>query len=456
MKFPWKNILLASTLTQVILISWGLSGTYIIPFFLMFIVSIVMFFSSQFLKKPECCFYTTVGYIFVIIILIGLIQYFNPYSIKVYEEQFSFLRNIDNIKWVPTSIFDYLITGNALSSLSEISTAFCSFLGSIVLFQSKKSCNIVIGFFATNATLMGIYGIIQKMSTSSKLIYGIVSTNSDIYSSFPLSTAAGVFLNFGLTASIALAFISLKRNKNNRIIKFLYWLFCAIMCAYAAYDTGSIAVIIFMGVSIILSFIIIFINLFRKYYFSLPQSLGISAILITIIILVSSCIIYPYVLEKDVSNLKKTFLEGSVYPRLQMYQLSKETILERPLWGYGGNSCEHILSTKMIQNQNKSLIKKYGASTKNAHNDLLQYTLEYGLIGFSSICALIILWIITFLKLKTSPFNIILFMGAFLCLLHSCIDMPFQIPSTTIAFSLFVAASISPRKQKYLQNEKCI
>ena len=120
--------------------------------------------------------------------------------------------------------------------------------------------------------------------------------------------------------------------------------------------------------------------------------------------------------------------------------------MEHPVYGIGGGGCQYMLSLKMLRNQD--MLRKMGNTTEHAHSDLLEYVVDFGLIGLFVIVTCFISWIWCFWKSKPTKESLILLIGIFISFFHSCFDMNLHITSTMIAFVIIVSASLSMGKCK--------
>ena len=200
-------------LCQVVLITWGCSGTHVEFMFPMFIISLLMYIITIFFtKEPLNEFEKVLSIVLFLTICICLVQYLNPSMERINAENYVFFRSIDYIKWLPTSIRSDFIMGNPLRALVEISTVLMSTLAFLQLFKDRAFLKVALSFFGINVALMGFYGVWQQMEKI-PIIYNAFHSGSQIFGSFYLSNAAGAFFNLGIVANFAMVCVLFRRKR---------------------------------------------------------------------------------------------------------------------------------------------------------------------------------------------------------------------------------------------------
>ena len=434
-------------LCQVVLITWGCSGTHVEFMFPMFIISLLMYIITIFFtKEPLNEFEKVLSIVLFLTICICLVQYLNPSMERVNAENYVFFRSIDYIKWLPTSIRSDFITGNSLRALVEISTVLTSTFAFLHLFKDREFLKVTLSFFGVNAALMGLYGIWQQMENI-PIIYNTFHSSSQFFGSFYLSNAAGAFLNLGIVANLAMICVFLRRKNIVEKLYALLPLLCSLVCSYASFKTGSNASFFLMlatwAICISLLFIIFIYNRISSKF----------ALVVFIVFLFLSFFVVWYYLpaDKNIYNLssnteyKVGSVERSISERVKMYNLCKRIIEKNFIYGVGGGACQYVLSLDMLKNQD--LLLKRGASTEHAHSDIIEYVIDFGIIGFLLIFVCFISWIRCFLRSNPTEESFILLIGVFISLFHSCFDMNLHIMSTMITCALIVSATVSMGKK---------
>ncbi len=434
-------------LLQIALMTWACSGTRVEFMYPMLAVAVLMFSICAFtLHSQSNLLKKTLEYVLLFAIVVCTIQYFNPYLERVNGEQFIRFVKLPHITWLPKSVKSEFFIGNPLSELAELTIMFASAIGFLEAFKNKRFLLVSLSFFALNATAMGIFGVWQQNNNITD-IYGCIYANTGVFVTFFMANAAGAFLNLGLAASLALfTWIIYQRGK----IKFLSTIFLlfAFLNSYASYESKSMAAIALMfGTWASVLTLIVVLFLWNKV--SKLSSISVCIIFIAIVI-ASIWNFVPH--DPNVYNPQTDVkFEGgksfSISTRIKLYSMSIDTIKENPIFGTGGDSCQYVLSLRMV-NDIKANKNKIVTTVRHAHSDILEYAIDFGLIGVLAILACFGAWIFQYLKNGICYENIPLFVGALISIFHSFIDMNLNIPSSMLAFTLIVCASVSLKRQK--------
>ena len=434
-----KNIAKALLLLQICLITWLCSGTRVEHLMPMFYVSSILFALST-ISDPDFgrnIFQKTLFFSIIIFSIIATIQYANPFAEHIYEEKYNYIKNLEHISWLPTSVIGEFSDGNPMRSICVLLTSFLTVISAISLFRERRFARLALIAFALNSTLMAIFAIYQDAAGFSAPYNSVYST-SLFYGTFFLSNAAGAFLNMGMSACFALSIIFAKKNTFNGRILSLLWFLCAITNAISVYISESNAAIILC---------IFLAGCFLLYIFWEIMSRAVSAKTAAVILIflsaIPSIIAIDYVVEANINTRRGREIKNSTLGRLVFYEASMKIISENPLWGIGGECSRYVLPNKLsdIKNKNNGL----PSFPDRPHSDIIEYAVDYGIFGISLLAACAVAWLTAIWRRrkKLNSANIFLFLGVITCLAHGSFDMELHIPSTMIAFGLLSVWSFS-------------
>ncbi len=421
---------------QIVLIAWLLSGELIWCVALMAFTSCSMLFCSTFFKKNDTSLWlpNLIKYTVYVVFIVFIVGWKNPcFEVEV-GERFRVLKNIENCFFLPTCIDTDFCRKNSFFDAVQILTSL------VFVYSVVRLCNCnrrflvyLLPFFSTNAVLMACFAIWQK-NVGLQMMYGCFYSVGDFYGTFFLSNAAGAFFNMSIAASAASFKMLFDSSKKGSFIPFVFLCYIPIF-VYASFDCGStMAKICCICTLIGLPFPYLVMKLARRHFkrFSI----------LFIVFILSFGGTFLFFNDNIIGALQKIdpFAEQSMSTRIEMYKTSSELIRERPLFGYGGGACKDILSSAMIKKQKSE--KAFFRGTDHAHSDVLEYTLDYGLLGMAFLVLLFLFWGRDFFGVSGNVENGFLAWGALVCLCHSCMDMELHIPSTMLTFGLLVALSI--------------
>lgn len=144
-------------------------------------------------------------------------------------------------------------------------------------------------------------------------------------------------------------------------------------------------------------------------------------------------------------------MNGSAPLRWYFWNDTIEIVKERPLWGHGYNSFSSIYpkfqSHKVRHERSLGLENAhnyYVPLVAHAHNDLLEFTAEWGLVGMFSIFLPFVFHLLVSLYSQNSNSCLILCLGCIVFISYCLIDFPTRTPACLANFCALFALS-----QKY-------
>lgn len=367
--------------------------------------------------------------------VLGIIQYLNAKGAVVYAENFSYVADKKFIKYLPTSIMDAFSNGNSIFASAKVFAAAMAATSAYFLFRNKKFRNAAMIFLAANMALVALYAIIQK-SLGIKPMFGVFYSDSDIYGTFFLSNACGAFLCLGTALWLAL---SVRSAKNGNIPLCILSASASALCFASTLYSESYGAAVSAG---LLAASIPSIWIFKKW--------GMTAGLVstaTAALAIAAC---AYAAIPHIPSDLKGKMEESAASRCQFYKTTLDGIKGNLVYGVGGGSFGRTIGMASIKKQSgKSGSYKLVA---HAHNDILNYLAEYGLLG--ALAAMpTLLFFAKKMRRNLKKFDLgswIAISGLAISVLHSSIDQHLSIPSTMIAFAIIAVWSIG-----FTEEDKC-
>jgi len=324
-------------------------------------------------------------------------------------------------------------------SLTLFIIPFLFFTATIVKINFKKFCYFICGLVLIS------------------MLYGFLQTTLNIqkpYSFFGNPIFFGEFI----AISFPLIIYLLLFEKNNLLLIFII--------------IGILFTLLLIGSKGVLSSFVI-ASLFLLYYI-LKQNLIINFKIKNNLFKIFSVLFLFLIFLFFIPNLKKTFIDNiksfnpkilfsspSIINRATMWKSAINMIKEKPVFGFGTGAVRYFYqkyqSEILKKNQNLTFIK-----TSYVHNDYLQITAEFGIIGLFLFVLFIISLIYFFdknsylLDIKEYFFSICIISSLIFILCESFFNFPlFVLPSSAIFFICSgILYSIIIKYQIYLKENK--
>jgi O-antigen ligase len=355
------------------------------------------------------------------------------------------------------STWQYLSIDLGQSQVSFIKSLgyFAAFLSALCLIDSQKRIRQVLLVFLLSGTCQAIYGSLEVLSGQGfSLIFDLPisqsATGSFVYKNFfanflLLCLSAGIGL---MVTDLEIARLQKQQDWRISVIntllsnKTLIRVCLAIMVIALVMSRSRMGNFAFFFAFIVIS--LLAISLERK------KSKGLSILIISMLIIDLFIVSQWFGLDKVQQRLAATNL--SQEKRDEVVLDSLPIVQRYMIFGSGAGSYYGIFPGY------KSNF--YSQFYDHAHNDYLQITIEYGVMGFTCLGLLVLFSFVkalTALKKNANP----AFKGAaFACLLaylgmliHISVDFPLQAPANVVYFVIFIALpwtfthSVADKKQ---------
>ncbi|WP_287149099.1 O-antigen ligase family protein [Alteromonas sp.] len=324
------------------------------------------------------------------------------------------------------------------------------FFSVLIIVNSTRRLKLVLAVISGTGIFQAVYGTLEVLLGIEKsLVFhkevSDIATGTFVYKNhfanylvLTLSAAIGY-----LVASLPAARFGSRRDKLRQLVKF--WLSNKVL-----FRVG----IIFMVIALVMSrsrmgnsafFIGLFITATLGLFYFKPRRKSYVAFFISMLVIDILILSSLFGLEKVQQRIKNTSF--SQESRDEVVSNTLPLISEYALFGAGGGT----FYTLFPQSQPESIQHFYD----HAHNEYIQFLLEFGVLGSSAIALVTLICLISGVKaMKTrrhpiargSAFAAI--MAIVSMLIHSTLDFPLQAPANTFIFIILLAIGIQSKNVK--------
>lgn len=375
------------------------------------------------------------------------IQGLNPAWVQVWSDAGWWMEErTPPVSWLPTGVDTLYDPMNAFRMLSGYAAAFSLAAGLWVGVRRRISVFVLLWIFVGNGVAMAVVAILQRFTGAEAVLWLIESANENFWGSFFYRNQAVAYLNLILATSAALYFYYYNRAEERAQSggpHLLLFVFC-IMIATSIGLAVSRGGIIFGGFLLAL-FVVLVLG---RWVFS--RSLRGSILLSLILAFFFSAGSYYIVRNINWADIEARF--GDVGESISNAEDDARALSTRATWnmakdewltGYGAGSFRYIFP--MYQDSFPEIYyQRYHPRMgwigrrfyRYAHNDIVQFLAEYGVIGYSFLALAVGSWIAT-LVLKSSGNRLAAFMilaAVGTALAHAFLDFIFHSPAYLVAF----------------------
>ncbi|MEC7274493.1 MAG: O-antigen ligase family protein [Verrucomicrobiota bacterium] len=385
---------------------------------------------------------------FLLFLLIGAL---NPAIEQVYGEDGWWIEAVEAPYGInlPTSVRSDYEPMNAWRALSSLTAAFTLIWGIWAGITRRKAVLFVLWSFLLSGAAMSFVGILQFLTGAEAVLWTFPSSNQHFWGSFFYRNHGVAFLNLVLVVAGVLFFYHARKTNEIGRSSGPHFL-CFLLFSLAVTSVGlalSRGGILFATILSLVFLCLLGIHMLRD----IGQVGSISAIVIPLLLLVLGA--YSLLQYVDLDAIEKRF--GDV--RASIENIDKEARMlsskatwdmaqDRLLLGWGAGSFRYIFP--IYQKNYPEIFYTHNHKNKGwvgrkmyryAHNDLVQYVAEYGLIG-SGLLLLAITWIVIS-AFRLPSFSALFLLVGFACsMCHAFIEFIFSSPAYWLAFTGIIAA----------------
>ncbi len=361
-----------------------------------------------------------------------------------------------HIDWLPTSVEGEYDKMSAFRVLASFSAAFLLVWGLWTGIRRRRSALLLLWALAISGTAMAMVGIIQKFAGADAVLWSIKSANQHFWGSFYYRNQAVGYLVLILAACAALYFYHYNRSEKTGQSGGPHLLLFT-MIALVAASIGlalSRGGILFGGV--FLTGFLLLALLRWLLSFSTRQSLLLS--LVAVVLLGGAAwgaarLIDYEAIQKRFGDIGKTIQHVDLDARTLCTKITWKMAQEEPVFGWGAGSWRYIFPMYQKSyprifythyNKRKGWVgRKF---FKEAHNDVVQFFFELGIVGSSLLLFGFLYWIFSLLFRSGGNFfsALAVLLGMAMAFGHAFVEFIFQSPAYWLAFNglLCVAAKL--------------
>jgi O-antigen ligase len=399
-----------------------------------------------------------------------LIQYFNPSVVQVFGEKSWWVERMTPPLGanLPSSVKADYETMNALRTFVIQASAISLACGILVGIQRRKSALIILWSFVTSGVVMGFIAILQKLSSTDKILWIVGVVNKHSWGTFAYRNQAAAFLILVIIISCLLYFYYLKKPnvlsaKGGPHLLCLLYIFILFSSIWLALSRGGIII----GCVLVLAFLILAL-LKNIFHWRTYRDCG--PLLLFIAILFGGGIFILQLsdwgsIEKRKEHLKEIIADIGVYDRTLSSKATWEMAQDRLSFGWGAGSFRYVFP--IYQKEHKKIWyhakwKKKGWQGRRiynyAHNDWLQFLAEYGVLGCCFLGGIFLCLVLSAAKLFAfnKSAGCLILIGIILVFVHNFVDFIFSSPAYWSGFlgSLFLIIKLFDLEENFLDTGK--
>ncbi len=423
--------------------AWSLFEIAIFTTFIFILFRLKQKHLAALYNKYNFIVFLWLGFIFLSILQLipipdNIMKYMSENTLEMYKSV--------NISFTPFS----LDVGQSIISLLKTASYFCLFCLVLIIANTHKRIKLVLSMMVVSGTFQALYGSMELLTGIKESIIFNLKVDNRATGSFVYHNHFANFLMLCLSAGLALLVSSLQSEKLVSTKDRLRAVVFAILSSKALIRISlAIMVIALVMSKSRMGNTAFFVSMTLTGCLALmlfkQRSRGLTILLVSMVIIDLLIVSAFFGLENVKDRLVETNLEQEA--RVNVLAESLPIIREFPLFGTGAGSFYTIYS--MYQTTNSTIFFDH------AHNEYLQFFIEYGLIGVMLLASMVFFSLFKALQAmrkKGAPFINGLGFGCTMAiigmLIHITVDFPLQAYANTCYFIIFIALPVSATNLK--------
>ena len=383
-----------------------------------------------------------------------LIQGLNPAWIQMKNENGWWLEELDSVAWLPSSVSASYRTTNAFRVLTSFGATFLLVCGLWVGLQRRMCAVFLFWTFLVSGVGMAIVAILQKFTGAKAVLWTLPSPNGSFWGTFFYRNEAVAYLTLIITISGVLYFYHLNRSEQRGASGGPHLL----LFAFVVIVYTSIALALSRGGIILGGFMVgtFFCTLIARWLYTLKANKSVPLIVLTALLFVSSG--YATFRYIDIDAIKKRF--GDIEKTIEMAdrdsraittKITWEMFQEKPWFGWGAGSWRYVFPSYQ-RNYPEIYYLRYDKERGwvgrkiyyYAHNDIVQFLCEYGIIGCILLLLVFAYWIgLLWFRISGNILAVLMLqLGMAVAISHAAVDFIFQSPAYWLALNGTICVSV--------------
>ncbi len=390
----------------------------------------------------------------LIFLIYLFLQGFNPAWVLMKNEHGWWLKEARPFHWLPSSVEANYETMNSFRVLVSFGAAYLLMCGLWVGLQRRQSVVLLLWTFLLSGVGMGVVAMLQKFLGADAILWTVQSPNSSFWGTFFYRNEAVAYLTLVISISGVLYFYHLNRSEQfgssggPHLVLFFFVAITYTSIALALSRGG----IIFGGV---VTFCFLCAAICRWMYASSVKRV-LPLVALTVLLLGGGG--YTTLRHVDIEAIRERFgdIEASLKmadkdSRMITTKITWEMFQERPFFGWGAGSWRYVFP--MYQSAYPEIYYYRYDRTRGwvgrkvyhyAHNDVVQFLCEYGLVGCLFILIIFAFWVgMQWFKTSGNRLSaLMLQIGMMMAFCHALVDFIWQSPACWVALNCAICGGV--------------
>lgn len=372
------------------------------------------------------------------------VQALNPAWGYRASESMWWLESLEHVAWLPAGMETPFEKSNQWRSLIVLATVWSLACAIWVGLSRRRALQILAIAMVANGCLLAIVGLAQQLSGADRILWSVQSSNESFFGTFIYRNHAGPWLNLGvaLACGLAWSFAARSARRLEKSSPAPLFVFAAVVIGLGvvfSLSRGSIVVLAVFAVAMIAA---LGLRLFTR---GADRRAGVA---VAIVALVLALFVAGGLQRLGVERVVDRFSllvdggDASAQLRSVASQASGEMLADRWLLGWGAGAFRFGFPIYQMRHPEIYFPGERDFSNRlhweHAHNDWLQWPIEYGAVGMLLLAITPLFLLVRFVRAGglTNRFALPVALGCLLVLGHGAADFVSQNPAVLATWAV--------------------
>lgn len=383
------------------------------------------------------------------LLLLGyiVIQGWNPSWVWERDERFWWLRRVNDIAWLPTSVDSPFERFNLWRQLMIYAIGWVTVCGLWIGVTRRKSLHILLGVLAANALILAVVGFVHRASGAGKLLWLREFPGAGSFASFVYRNHAGGY--FGLLGFVAFGLAVWHyfdgRKRLARSTPSAVWLLVSLFLLGAvvfSLSRGATISVAVFGLGAVIALLILRLTTTTRSTTPVLVNVMIAAVILGTVGFVVREVDFTEVQNRFATLSKLQANDPSVVARRLAREAALEMYGDYWLRGVGAGGFRFLFPN--YARKHPEIHLDGHLQWQHAHIDWLQIPIELGLAGVILITTGVGWAGIAWVRAGgwRHPLALMIVIGLGQILLHAFMDFPFQNPAILVTWWALLVISL--------------
>lgn len=374
------------------------------------------------------------------------IQALNPAWIHKSNSSYWWIEARSNIAWLPGGMDVPFAGAGPWRAFVVFASLWLTLCTVWIGFMRRLTFRLLFMFLVANGAALALLGLAQQLTHANGIFWLVKVSSQSFVASFIYRNHAGAYLNLMLALAAGLAWWSYTRS-NRRFEKSSpagVFIFGGVVIGTMVLFTLSRGAALTM-----LGFVVLAGLAFVWSQFRQPAHQRSNLVITALLILMAGFIgvgLYSLKVENVWKRFQGMMVDpvASTYDRTEAHAAAIEMLAERPVLGWGAGCFRFGFPPYLYRHPS---IYYSGMERRklweHAHNDLLQFPIEFGLAGAALFVGGIawVFWRLCQHRFWNNPLSLPAILGTGMTLVHAWADFVFQNPAILVTWAVILLAA---------------